>query len=376
VVGNTIRFRLLADLAASLRCLGHVVPNLCRNWAGLGILIVAIAGCADTDGNSITLSSSTDSEASSPLIGEELRFHYFGVVVSKPDLKLKHSYRLDNTSNHDIKVVQLVNRQPCCGEVRIGKTMLHPGDATDVEVTLTIKQEFGDIVHNTVVFTEPAQSEELILQTMAKAYPQMQIEETTPANGMVLLSSDKPKLIELRVIAYGTSAERPIDLNRVELLSAIKVDWLGPKEKITSEGGLTIERRRFTAALDPAGPPGRRKDEIVLQNDKRHFYTHIVGWEAVCPITASPKMIVMKAGEGKYRVLVQSRDQKLFRITRIECNMPGVQGRSVSTASALSQSVEVEGQAPSWPESRRGLITVFTDHPAYGKLDLPFVVID
>jgi hypothetical protein len=40
-----------------------------------------------------------------------------------------------NTSNHDIKVAQLINRRPCCGEVRIGKTLLHSGEATDTVAT-------------------------------------------------------------------------------------------------------------------------------------------------------------------------------------------------------------------------------------------------
>ena len=42
-----------------------------------------------------------------------------------------------NATSHDTKVVNLVNRKPCCGEARIGKTMLHPGDETEVEVTLS-----------------------------------------------------------------------------------------------------------------------------------------------------------------------------------------------------------------------------------------------
>ena len=141
------------------------------------------------------------------MIAEESRSHHFGAVVSRPGLKLKHDYRLLNTSNHDVRVVEMVNRKPCCGEVRVGKTLLHPNDAADVEVTLAVKQEFGDIVHDTIVMTEPAQPEELLLRTMAKAYPAIRIEEVTPANGIVLLSSDKPKPVEFRALAYGSRAQ-------------------------------------------------------------------------------------------------------------------------------------------------------------------------
>ena len=269
------------------------------------------------------------------LLDEASRTHHFGDVVSGSGRKLTHSYRLVNAGEFDVKVVQLINRKPCCGEVRIGKTMLHPGDETEVEVTISIRQDFGDVVHETAVLTEPPQPEDLVLRTMARAHPAMQIEEVTTANGTVLLSSDKPKAVELRVRTYESSIEPIVDLDRVELRSTTKVDWLGPKEEASSEDGLTVMTRRFTAVLDPAGPPGERKVGIVLQVDSRPCYTHVVSWEAVAPITASPKMIVVKPDARNYRVLLQSRDQKLFSITRIECKMAGIQGRTASTAAAL-----------------------------------------
>jgi hypothetical protein len=314
--------------------------------------------------------------ASAPLIAEESRSHHFGAVISKSGLKLKHGYRLVNATKHDVKVRDLINRRPCCGEVRVGKATLHSGDETEVEVTLSIRQEFGDIIHDTVVLTEPAQPEELVLRTMARAYPPIRVEEVTPANGTVLLSSDKPKPVEFRVFAYGSSTQAPIDVDRVELRSAIKVDWLGLKEEATGEDDLTVETRRFTVLLDPAGLPGEHKAEIVPLNDKRPCYSHLVSWETVSPITASPKMLVMKPDERDYRVLIQSRDRKLFRITGIKCNVAGVQGRAAQVTAALTQTVEAEVQGIVRPRNGRGLITVFTDHPAQGKVDVPFAVVD
>jgi hypothetical protein len=120
--------------------------------------------------------ASAEAEASAPLIAEEARSHHFGAVISKPGLKLKHAYRLVNTSKGDIKVLELVNRRPCCGEVRIGKTLLHSGEETEVGVTLSIRQEFGEIVHDTAVLTKPASPEELVLRTMARIYPAIRTE--------------------------------------------------------------------------------------------------------------------------------------------------------------------------------------------------------
>jgi hypothetical protein len=158
--------------------------------------------------------------------------------------------------------------------------------------------------------------------------------------------------------------------------SAIKVDWLGRKEVARSDDGLTVETRRLNAVLDPVGAVGERRSEIVLEHNKRACYIHVVNWESVSPITASPRMIVMKPGKHDYRVVIQSRDEKLFRIMRIECKVRGVQGRARNETAALTQMVDVDGQVAPRPDHGRGIITVFTDHPSQVRLDVPFVVIE
>ena len=314
-------------------------------------------------------------QADAPLIADEARSHHFGAVISGSGKKLKHAYRLANATNHEIKFVDLVNRKPCCGDVRIGTTTLRPGDLTEVEVTISIRQEFGEIVHDTAVLTEPAEPEELVLRTMATAYPPVRIEEESPVKNAVLLRSDKPKSVDFRVFVYGSSTEPPVDLDRIELRSTIKVKWLGPKQAVTSDGDPTVETRQFTALLDPAGLPGERKSEIVLQDDKQTYYTHRLTWHVIPVITAAPKLIVMKPGKRDYRVLIQSRDQRQFRIMRVESKVPGIQGRAVNAAAALTQLVEVEAEDALRKKDQRGHLTVFTDHPDHGQVDLPFVVI-
>ena len=87
-------------------------------------------------------------------------------------------------------------------------------------------------------------------------------------------------------------------------------------------------------------------------------------------------MIVMKAGQRNYRVVIRSRNQKTFRIMRVECAAIGFQDRTSNTAAALVQTVEVESGSVPRSGSGRGVITVFTDHPAQKKVDVPFVVVD
>jgi len=314
--------------------------------------------------------------AVAPLIAADSRSHHFGPVISKADRKLTHAYHLDNKTKRDVRIVELVNRKPCCGEIGVGQKVLRPGDRTDVVVRLSVRQEFGEIVHDTVVVTSPPQPEPLVLRTMATAYPPIRIEEVASSSDSVLLTSDQPTQFEFRVLACGTAADPPVDLDRVEVRSTIKASWVGSKVEVPSEEGLTTGSRLFAAWFDSSGTPGERRAELQLAHGANVVHKHVLSWEAVSPIKATPKMIVMKPGERECRVLFRSRDQRLFRITGIECKVPGVQGRADSNAAAQTHTLDIESHGDVRPQNAMRLVTVFTDHPAQQKVEIPYVVID
>jgi hypothetical protein len=338
------------------------------------VLWSAVAGCRPVDRSLVVVPAASDPEGY--LIDKDSRAHHFGAVVSRPGRKLSHGYRLVNTTKHDIKIVGLVNRRPCCGEGRVGGSILHAGDETEVEVTLSVRQEFGDIVHETVVLTEPPQPGELVLRTTAKAYPPIRLEEERPESAAVKLTSAQPKRIDLNAFAYGSSNEPPYDLASMELCAIIKVGWAGPKDESPSDNGLTVASRRLAAWLDSGGPPGERKAEIVLCHRGQVVYRHALSWETVPAIAASPKTVVFQSEKRDYRVIVRASDQRPFRITRIECDVPGVRCRTAGSARSIEQVVEVSDSATTRSDSKRGTISVFTDHPAQEKTTLPILVLE
>ena len=61
----------------------------------------------------------------------------------------------------------------------------------------------------------------------------------------------------------------------------------------------------------------------------------------------------MRPGQRDYRVVIQSRDQRPFRVKRIECEVSGIQGRAADSAAALTQSVLLEGFPQSKSKDRR-----------------------
>ncbi|MGC8644525.1 MAG: hypothetical protein ACP5XB_32070, partial [Isosphaeraceae bacterium] len=146
------------------------------------------------------------------------------------------------------------------------------------------------------------------------------------------------------------------------------------KEDSPSDEGLEVQSRRFVAFLDTSGTLGERRAEVLLKRGDEILDRATVSWEVISPLAASPKVIVLKPGQHGYRVVIASRDRNPFRVTRVECKDSGLTGRAANTAPALMQTLEING-APR-AQSKRGALTVFTDHPAQGRVDVPCVVLD
>lgn len=89
------------------------------------------------------------------LIDDDAATYDFGAILGTTERRVSHRYHLSNTNKHDIKIIDLINCKPCCGEVGIGTRILRPGGETDVEITLRVGGRFGDVVHNAVLVTEP-----------------------------------------------------------------------------------------------------------------------------------------------------------------------------------------------------------------------------
>jgi len=347
-------------------------PPRLRGILHVLLLLAALTGCDNAPSRSHF--GDTEPESKPSLIAEADREHYFGPLIASSGRKIEHRYRLKNATQHDVRVLNIVNRKTCCGIVRAEARVLHPGEATHVEVTLIVGGRFGPVVHETEVVTDLPDEPSLVLRTMAQAVPPVRVEEDSAFERTILMGAREPGQAAIRVYASGTSSEPPTDLESLELRSTIKVEWAGPKETSVSDEGLHVESRRLIATLDPAGPPGERRAEILLQRDKQVVYQHVVSWEIASLLTASPKVIAMTAGQRDLRIVIRSRDQRPFRIKRIECTLAGIKVRVLSATAGLLQNLQAEGIPPT--KDRRGAITVFTDHPVQEKVEVPFLVID
>lgn len=312
-------------------------------------------------------------EPSGALIDEKAAAHDFGPIVSRPGLKLEHSYHLRNESARDVAIRQVVNRKTCCGAVRVGKTLLRAGDETDVTVTLLVGDRFGAVVHETEVIVDPPPPRELVLRTSAEAHPALRVEGDSSVPTVVAGSRDPPRL-EYRVFATGTETGPPPDLERLRLRSTVGVEWSGPKQPSAEGGELTVEARRFVVTLDSSGPPGERSAQVDLMDEDRALIRQVLAWEVVSVIVPSPRIVVFQHTPRTIRVLFRAADDRPFRVERVVCEAEGVKGRAAESGLAVVHVVEIEGTPG--PARRQGVLTVVTDHPAQGRVALPYVSLD
>jgi len=308
------------------------------------------------------------------LISRSDRQHDFGAVIGAQGKKREHQYRLVNTTDREVKILNVVNRKTCCGIVKVGPTTLKPGEASHVDLTLTINEAFGEVVHEIEVATDSPSEPSIVLRTTAHAFPALRIEEVPRRESAPLIAGGPNRRVEFRVFASGTEADPPVDLDRIELRSTAEAHWDGSKESAPSEDGLIVESRRFVTALDSTGPPGERRAEYLFQIGEQGHGRHVVAWEVVAPLRVSPGMIVVKPDQREFRLVLASRDERSFRITKIECASPEIRAQATSTNASPSQGVRIEG-VPRGAHSR-GVVSIFTDHPDEDRVDVPYVLID
>ncbi len=318
----------------------------------------------------------TGPDASDRLIDAGSCSFNFGAIIYHPQQRLEHRFPLLNASKHEVRIVELVNRKPCCGAVGAGKLSLQPGERTEVQVILSTQRDFGEVVHEVVVMTEPPQPDGLVLRTSATVFPPIRIEEDASVAGSPIWTSDKPRRADFTVFAYGTRASPPIDLNRIDLQSTVKLDWNGPKYEGPSDHGLSVASRRFVALFDPSGRARTEKAEIALKDGDRLVCQRMRSWEVLSPVSATPKMVVLHTADTDRRVVSQSHDHTPFRIIGIECNDAHITARDLDSGPSLTHALDVRRAIVARSGDRRAVITVLTDHPAAKRLDMPIVVID
>jgi hypothetical protein len=138
------------------------------------ILLAAQVGCARTSPQADT------TDQARPIAvkfgdGADLQFN-FGHVIGDPTRKLSHTFTLQNQTGKAVKVAEVVNGMPCCGEVEPIQTKeLLPGDSLNVTVRVR-PSRIGPMRHWAAVITDDPNAEEIKLATLADVHAPLRIE--------------------------------------------------------------------------------------------------------------------------------------------------------------------------------------------------------
>ena len=124
-------------------------------------------------------------------------------MIGRPGRTLEHIYNLVNNTGRTVRILDVVNRKPCCGSVNLSRSVLADRQEASVKVVLSLSGQFGQLVHETLLVTDSPGTEELMLRTLAEVYPPVRIEERSQAGALTLLSLSKPRRCEFTAYAYG-----------------------------------------------------------------------------------------------------------------------------------------------------------------------------
>ena len=309
------------------------------------------------------------------LFGDDTgRRHDFGAVIGHPGLTLRHAYPLVNTTDGPVRILRAVNHKPCCGDVALKPTTLGPGEAETLEVFVRVGETLGPLGHFAAVETDHPGAEALEFVTTVTAHPRFRIEREGEAMPTLLPNEDARRTFV--AFSYGTRDDPPPPLDESAIESALAVEWLGPAERRSLDGGVTEGSRSFSVLLTAAGVVGRRAEEIRLIEGGEIALRYPLRWEVIPAIRASPPGLVVShaAGSTDRRVLLHSGDGRAFRIEGVESDLAGLDIQAESVGSKCAHIVEISIRPGPDNAGKAGRVSIATDHPGQPLVEVAIYI--
>lgn len=270
--------------------------------------------------------------------------------------KIRHTFRLINTTNHEIHIAQY--RTKCgCTEVKVGAYDIPPGAQTVIEATLdTTKFKDYKASGLTVVFDRPQ-------------FAEKDLNLTCFIRGDVLLT---PGLVDFGAVARGARPTATLKLTYLGGMTnwgVTKVQTISPHvsarlETTSRTPGGPVEYQ-LTATLSPTAPAGHFRDEItLLTNDSASPSIPIsVAATVQAAVVASPPILTLgpvRAGQVVTKSLLV-RAAKPFKITAATAKRPELTATVGDDASQPLHKLTVTFKAPQAPGPFGTTLEIATD---------------
>ena len=224
--------------------------------------------------------------------------------------RVVHRFVLANEGNEPLEVHRVV---PSCGctTALLGRTLLGPGERTELEVTFSSAGFQGPVDKSVQVDTNdpsrPHQTLDFHAQVMAQ----------------ILLASDRIPILDLAPgdrrrlsVKLESGTGQPIAVADVDLSPA---PWLGVATRETDKA-LFVDLDLLASRLPKDRLAGTDTITLHLQNPSPTVVTLKVDWAKIAPIYATPARVAWAEPAGRElaaTVVVRSRDRKPFRILAV-----------------------------------------------------------
>ncbi len=345
------------------------MTNLPRIAAILGL---GLAFCGPNSGCSVHDESvAVPPATSASLIESEAATYQFGPVINKPGRWLSHTYPLVNHLDRDIELVDVINKKPCCGVINFKRTLLMPGDRTEVEIKLAVGGRFASVSHQAELVTDPPLPEPVMLRTEAEAVPEIRVVESDSNKRVLLVGATHTQPARYQLIATGTAQEPPDDLDGVEIKSSVEAGWVGPQRKSRDDRDFVVHTRDWAAPLSAVGERGSRTDQVVFQRANQVLSRWNVTWEVVLPVEPTPKMLVIQPGTTRYRIVLRSQDAKAFHVESVSCDLAAIEVQPCTATDKAVQTLVFQEKEGGRDDNSRGKITLTTNHPDAATIEIP-----
>lgn len=288
--------------------------------------------------------------------------HDFGAQLSD-GRELRHTFRVRNTSNSQLHIIESKAHTPCCSTIGPLPTAVLAQRVVEIPTTLIPRSQLG---RRHVEFTVRTDSEEHPLwrfELVANHLPDVELHPVDPSGRDFVLLKDGGRWI-WRVTTRRKAAHslaRPSSINISKPLSA---SFISDPNSQLIVGNLREITRDIEISVPRSGFGHHRADLVVLMEDDTST-SAVVSWEEPKPVRANPSGIVLFPEKGKvdYTLLIESADVP-FRICEIKnplskAQLPALQGESLRL-----HSVKLQMDPSRISKDKRSTsIHIKTDHP-------------
>jgi hypothetical protein len=277
--------------------------------------------------------------------------HDFGQV--RPDDKISHRFKVTNTGDSPMALVR-VNAACGCTTTVVGKTLLAPGEGTELLATLGVAGMKGPVVKTFDLVTDDPGQKPLTFTLAADVLPDYEI-ATARADFLDLARADRRKA-SLKVKSL---TGRPMYVVDAELSDA---PWLGVGTR-TVGNDLFLDLNLVARNIPPGKTSGTDTITLHVQNPRPATLQFLVGWSVQLPVVVSPERLAWNEDAGSLHqaeLTVNGRGNRAVRILSARTTNPflAVQGLSPKAQARHKLVVTLDAKAPAGTYDEKVLLTL------------------